>query len=453
MEAYRLAVALSPNVPEANSRLGHILMARGRVTEASQAFRAAAAVNSDSTERRMDLTRALIILGKDRDAETELRRVLERDPKSNDAYWLLGRILTESGRFADARAAFEQALAIDANQGAVYYDLVRAFTVTEADRPLIQRMLALTRTPKPADDDIRLHLGLGKTFDDLKQYDLAINHFNEANRIKYSQAPFDRNAFARRIDNLIQRFTPEFLATHVRQGSDSQLPVMILGMPRSGTTLVEQIVSAHRDVAGAGELQFWVGRGPPFNSLIDATSTSKFLQQVAHDYLKILHEYAPEAKRVTDKTPFNFLWVGLIHLAFPRATIIHCRRHPIDTCISVLSTYFRNRSDFTTDRDDLVFYYRQYVRLMAHWKSILPIESFVEVDYETLIASPEPVCRQLIAACGLTWEPACLRPELNQRVVRTASKWQARQPINNASVERWRRYEPWLGNLRELLSP
>lgn len=452
IEAYRLAATLSASVPEANSRLGHVLLARGRITDASKAFRAAAAVNSNTTDRRMDLIRALMIEGKDSEAETALRQALDHDPTTSDGYWLLGRVLSESGRFNDARAAFEQAVSLNPKQGVIYYDLVRSYTLTEADRPLVDRMLALARKLSPTDQRIRLHLSIGKAFDDLKDYGAAAAHFTEANRIKNTLGQFDRDAFARRLDNLIDRFTPDFLAAHVKQGSDSQLPVLILGMPRSGTTLVEQIISNHREVAGAGELQFWTGRGLLFGKIADDISISKFQQQAAQDYLITLRKIAPEAARVTDKNPFNFLWAGLIYFTFSRATIIHCRRYPIDTCLSIFSTYFGRRSDFSTDRDDLVFYYRQYLRLVAHWRAVLPAERFIEVDYEALVADPETVSRRLVGACGLDWDPACLHPERNQRIVRSASKWQARQPIHGAAVERWRQYEPWIGSLRELLS-
>ncbi len=450
IEAYRLALALLPTMSEANSRLGHLLLARGRITDACNAFRAAAAVNPDSTGCRMDLVRALMAEGRNSEAEADLRRALDGDPTCGDGHWLLGRLLTEFGRFVEARAALEQAVALNPKQGAAYYDLVRSFTLTETDRPLINRMLALARTLNSADQRIRLHLGLGKAFEDIKEYGAAMIHFTEANRIKNTLGRFDRAAFARRIDNLIDRFTLSFLAAHVKQDHDTRLPVLIVGMPRSGTTLVEQILSSHREIVGAGELQFWAGRDLMFSKIAGDSAISEFQRQAARDYVAILRGIAPEAARVTDKNPFNFLCVGLIHLVFPCASIIHCRRNPIDTCLSVFSTYFGRRSDFSTDRDDLVFYYRQYSRLMAHWRAIVPPERFIEVDYEALVADPETVSRRLVAVCGVSWDPACLQPERNKRVVRSASKWQARQPVHGAAVERWRRYEPWIGSLLEL---
>jgi hypothetical protein len=151
--------------------------------------------------------------------------------------------------------------------------------------------------------------------------------------------------------------------------------------------------------------------------------------------------------------PFNFGLLGIIRQIFCRATIVHCRRHPVDTCLSIFVTDFEAPIDFAGDRGSLVFFYRQYQRLMAHWREVLPPEHFIEVDYEDLVADPEPQTRRLVAACGLGWNEACLAPQQNRRRITTASVWQARQPIYRTSVERWRRYEPWLGDLRALLPP
>jgi hypothetical protein len=203
-------------------------------------------------------------------------------------------------------------------------------------------------------------------------------------------------------------------------------------------------------------MQFWTQRGPLFEAASDKASIAETQQRTAEDCLATLRSFAPEAARVADKDPFNFLQAGAIHLVFPRALIIHCRRNPVDTCLSVFSTYFRWRADFPTGRDDLIFYYRQYQRLMAHWRAALPSERFVEVEYEELVAHPVAGCRRLIAATGLDWQPQCLRPQDNQRVVRSASRWQARQPIYGDAVGLWKRYEPWIshsGNWRTSPSP
>ena len=451
LAAYRLAASLG-GMPQAHSRAGHLLLTLGRGLAAAEAFRAAAAADPQNPERRMDLVRALTLEKKDAEAEAEVRAALAADPGNADGFWLLGRILADGGRFGEAREALESSIALHPGQGVVYYDLVRSFTVTETDRPLIGRMLAATRAPADTDQRVRLQFALGKAFDDLGDHGAAMQHFARANSLRKTMAAFDRVGFAARIDGLIARFTPAFFAAHAGGGSPSETPLMVLGMPRSGTTLVEQILSSHGEVEGAGELQFWPAHGPAFDGRPAGAPIGDLQQRLAREGLATLRAIAPGASRVTDKNPFNFLWIGLIHLVFPQAVIVHCRRSPIDTCLSIFATYFAPRPDFPSDREDLVFYYRQYERLMEHWRAVLPPDRFVEVDYEALVADPEPQCRRLVAACGLAWDPACLSPERNGRIVRTASRWQARQPISAASVARWRRYEPWLGSLSDLIS-
>jgi hypothetical protein len=227
-------------------------------------------------------------------------------------------------------------------------------------------------------------------------------------------------------------------------------------MPRSGTTLVEQIVSMHPEVGAGDELHFWNERGAAWHRAYSvgngaAGREKPFLSKATADYLHVLREIAPKAARVTDKMPFNFLWAGLIHLAFPRATIIHCRRAAVDTALSIHQTHFHPSLAFPTGGAELVAYFRDYQRLMNHWRRVLPADRLIEVDYQELTREPEPVIRRIIAACGLPWRDECLRPESNPRAVRTPSKWQTRQPIYRTSVARWRRYEPWLGPLRALV--
>ena len=291
-------------------------------------------------------------------------------------------------------------------------------------------------------DRALLHFALGKMQDDLGEYARAILHYDQGNELERRKLVFDRGAFATEVDRLIESFTPARFDRHAAPGTASEVPVCIIGMPRSGTTLVEQIVSAHPAVAGGGELTFWN----------DHTADPDATAGLAAGYVALLRRIGPEAARVTDKNPFNFLATGLIHLALPRARFIHCRRNPIDTCLSIFFTRFATPRPFAYDRGDLAFYYRQYQRLMAHRRTVLPPDRLLEVDYEALTADPEPVTRRMIEFCGLDWDDACLAPEGNRRVVRTASVWQARQPIYRSSVERWRNYELWLGELADLCS-
>jgi hypothetical protein len=278
-----------------------------------------------------------------------------------------------------------------------------------------------------------------------------MRYFAESNRLKASLAKFDRAGFRAHIDALIARFTPDFFAAHAAGGDPSPLPVMIIGLPRSGTTLLEQILSSHPAVAGAGELPFWLERDGLIQAATTPAAIAALQSRTARAALGSLGAIAPGAERVIDKNPFNFLRAGLIRLAFPRAVILNCRRGAIDTCLSISSTFFAPRSDFPAAPADLVFYHGEYVRLTDHWRAVTPADRFIDVDYEVLVADPEATARRLVAALGLPWDEACLQPERNTRVVRTSSKWQVRQPIHRGAVDRWRRYEPWLGDLAVLV--
>jgi tetratricopeptide (TPR) repeat protein len=368
------------------------------------------------------------------------------------AHDLLGNLLAESGRFEEAHECFTRAVTIAPLMAGSYYDLVRCRPVTTADEGLVARMQAALSTPGlEVEQRLRVHLALGKAADDLGDYALAMQHFGAADVLRPSSASFDSAAFDTEINRLIERCTPDLIARAPELGTGDTTPVLIIGMPRSGTTLVEQIVSSHPDVGAGGELNFWNERGAAWHKAGPAGTEAPFLGQAAAHYLAVLRAIGPKAARVTDKMPFNFLWAGLIHLAFPRATIIHCRRAAIDTALSIHQTLFHPSLAFPTGGPKLVAYFRSYQRLTDHWRRVLPTDRFIEVEYEDLTREPEPVIRRIIAGCGLAWDDACLRPERNPRLVKTPSKWQTRQPIYRHSVERWRRYEPWLDPLRPLL--
>jgi tetratricopeptide (TPR) repeat protein len=450
--AYNRATELLPSLTEAWFRAGALVYTLGHRKEAIGCFLRAAATGRKSRFGRLAAARALLTEERDEEAERLLRQTLAVDPTNAMAYDLLGNLLAEFGRFDEAYDCYARAIALAPLMAGTYYDLVRCRPVTTADDGLLARMEAVLSTPGlDVAQRMRVHLALGKAADDLGDYALAMHHFGAADAVRQGSMSFDSAAFDTQIDRLIARFTPGLIARAAELGSSDTTPVLIVGMPRSGTTLVEQIVSSHPDVAAGGELTFWTERGAAWHKAGRAVTEATFQAQAAADYLGLLQAIAPKAARVTDKMPFNFLWAGLIHLAFPRATIIHCRRAAIDTALSIHQTHFHPALAFPTGGAELVAYFRGYRRVTDHWRRVLPAEQFIEIDYEELTRVPEPAIRRIIASCGLPWDDACLRPEQNPRAVKTPSKWQTRQPIYRNSVERWRRYEPWLGPLRVLL--
>jgi tetratricopeptide (TPR) repeat protein len=449
--AYDRATELLPSLTEAWFRAGAVVYTLGHRDEAIGCFRRAAATGPKTSFGRLGAARALLTEDRDVEAETALRRTLALDPTNALAHDLLGNLLSEHGRFEEAEAYLARAIAIAPLLAGSYYDLVRCRPVTVEDGLLARMETALTTPGLDVAQRLRVHLALGKAADDLGDYALAMHHLDAADTVRRGLASFDSAAFDIEIDRLIARCTPDLIARAPKLGSGDTTPVLIVGMPRSGTTLVEQIVSSHPEVAAGGELNFWNERGAAWHQAGTAGTETPFLGQAAADYQCVLREIGPKAARVTDKMPFNFLWAGLIHLAFPRATIIHCRRTAIDTALSIHQTHFHQGLAFPTGGAELVAYFRSYRRLTDHWRRVLPADRFIEVDYEELTRAPEPAIRRIVAGCGLSWDDACLHPEHNPRAVKTPSKWQTRQPIYRNSVERWRRYEPWLGPLGALL--
>jgi Sulfotransferase family len=299
---------------------------------------------------------------------------------------------------------------------------------------------------------IMLHYALGKAYDDLKEWERAFPHFIEGARIKRERLAYDANADAARTQRIVALIDSDFVSRLRGAGDPSEVPVFVLGMPRSGTTLTEQIIASHPEVYGAGELnelmdivqQPTVGLAfRPFPDNLE-NLTPEILTAWGQAYVGRLRERAPTARRITDKMPANYLALGLIPLLLPRAKIIHVQRNPADTCVSCFTRLFNRHQDATYDLAELGHHYGLYARLMDHWRRILPAGSFLEVQYEDIVADTEYQARRLIDFCGLEWNSACLAFHKNKRSVRTASVTQVRQPIYNSSVHRWKHYEKFL---------
>jgi len=314
------------------------------------------------------------------------------------------------------------------------------------------RLLARKDPPLTRRERMSLQFAIGKFCDDTRQFDLAFNAYREANRLQRDmEGGFDRAVFSSQIDALINSYSAELLSRNWDGASESERPVLIVGMPRSGTTLLEQIIASHPRAFGAGELPFWGRAAKAYRpDVLSANLGPDFIAQSAASYLQLLASTGSEAERVVDKMPGNFLWLGLIHAVFPHARILHCQRHPIDTCLSIYFQNFNASHAYGTDLGDLAYYYQEYRRLMAHWRQVLRKDCFLDVSYEALIGNPELQSRQVIEFIGLEWDERCLDYSRTKRGVATASQWQVRQKIYTSSMERWRHFEKHLGPLRGL---
>jgi hypothetical protein len=296
---------------------------------------------------------------------------------------------------------------------------------------------------------IRLNFALAKAYDDLGRFAESFRCMNAGNALKRQRVNYNEARMIEQFDRIHAAFDRTLLRKKPR-GLRSDAPVFVLGMPRSGTTLIEQILASHPAVHGAGELtdfsrlanRICDARGKIRRFPEDAAKlTGKELAGLGEAYLARLRALAPDASRITDKMPANFVYVGLIHLALPQARIIHVRRDPRDTCLSCYSKLFSAPQDFTYDLAELGRYYRQYDRLMGHWRKTLPAGRMLEVRYEDVIDDLETWARRIVDHCGLDWDPACISFHEARRPVRTASASQVRQPIYRTSEGRWRKYE------------
>ncbi|HWD40274.1 MAG TPA: sulfotransferase [Fimbriimonas sp.] len=402
------------------------------------------------------LSTALAAAGRGEEAAEHLGRAMELDPNQWPLYVSRGQQHQTVGRFAEAEADFRKALQIQPKQGRAYYALTSARRLANEDLSLIEAMQELVDDPEMSSEELPyLQFALGKGFDDIGDYEEAMRHFDKANALVRQTwmggRALDRVRYKHETDQKIAFFTPEIVAQAGQIGFDSELPILIMGMMRTGTTLVEQILSSHPMVAAAGEQSFWTRREALLVDYQRRRLDVPAIERAAREYCEVLARYHPDSPHVTDKNPASLLVAGLIHLALPNARLLQMRRNPVDTALSIWMTPIRNTPPFVCDKGDIVFAYKQHLRLMDHWKQVLPAGRLLEIDYEELTADREGVTRQMVEFCGLPWDDACLQPEANQRAVNTPSFWQVRQPVYRTSVDRWKRYEPWLGPFRELL--
>jgi len=446
------ALVLLPSSTPALSILARILYGRGIFKDAETCLRRVLGINPSAEDALYLLSLTLASTSRAEDAEVYQRKLLSINPWHEGALMLEKHFLSQKGRFEQAETVFKRAIAINPKSPTVLSELANLRKMTLADTEWMIAAEELVKFALPR-DEVQLRFAMGKYCDDIKDYDRAFSNYLRANQLSkaITDNPFLSERWTRTVDRLIQ-INSRSRASQVLAGSSaSQRPVFIVGMPRSGTSLVEQIIASHPAVFGAGELLFWrniasLKSTPAFESLL----SESLLSGLAEEYLGHLASLNNTAIRVVDKMPDNFICVGLIHAVFPNAKFIHTQRNPIDTCLSIYFQNFSSAYKYQTDLPNLAHYYREYHRLMAHWHAILPGGTVLELRYEDLLADQEGLSRRTIEFIGLDWDERCLNYQDTERRVATASKWQVRQKIYKTSVERWRNYEKFIGPLMEL---
>jgi tetratricopeptide (TPR) repeat protein len=449
---YRRALDIDPLRASSHGNLGHVLFEMGRIAEAADCFRRAVGLQPDSAALHTSLAAAQRMQGNGEAAQASCARALTLDAKCVQALTLLGELHADRGQFSEAQGLFQRALAADPGFAFTYWSIANHRKMTLEDQDWLRGAEALLGRPQPLAQEVSLRFALGKYFDDVAHYDTAFAHYRAANELTKRTSPrYERAQVSARVERTIGSMDASFLREG--RGVDSQLPVFVLGMPRSGTSLVEQILASHPAVHGAGELPFWDAAfrrlEAAWNAGEDGTT---LLAGMARDYLDELGRGAGAATRVIDKMPGNFNYAGLIHAALPRARIIHVQRNPIDTCLSIYFHNFLNRGPYANDLANLAHFYQQYLRLTDAWRATLPSQALLEVPYEGLIEDQEGWTRRMLDFLGLPWDARCLNFQETERVVLTASKWQVRQKLNRGSAGRWRHYERHVAALLPLVA-
>ncbi len=452
---YSSAVELDPASAEMHCNLGSVLFELRRVDEAAASYRRALELQPRWVPAHLGLALVLRQQRQPAAAEASCRAALALDPDSVEALASLGELLADRGQFAEAEPLFQRAIALNPAFAPAYASIASHRRMTSADSAWRAGAERLVGGRVPLAHEISLHYALGKYFDDVGQYDAAFGHFRQANELtRRAGTKYDRTRLTRRIDEIIARSARQSTAARDAAGTMSELPVLIIGMPRSGTSLAEQILASHPDVYGAGEVIYWNGAYDRFRCAeAEGKPAAALLSSMSEEYLARLAAAAGGAARVTDKMPGNFLYAGMIHAALPRARIIHMQRHPFDTCLSIYFQNFYNIGPYANDLEDLAHYYSQYLRISDHWRATLPATSLLEVPYESLVADPESWSRRMVEFIGLPWDTRCLEFHQTERVVITASKWQVRQKISTKSAGRWHNYAAFIGPLRRLAEP
>ncbi|HVN45244.1 MAG TPA: sulfotransferase [Steroidobacteraceae bacterium] len=451
-DQFRCAVGIRSAYHEAYYNLANLLLTVGRYNEAEDPLRRALRLKPSHLDARISLGVVLALLGRLRDAKDSYEKVLRAEPRNAKAYVGIGQIEMLEGRLAEAETAFRRALEIAPDASYAQASLVWLRKMTPADAGWLAHSEALVAKKLSLTDEATLRFSMGKYCDDVADYPKAFRNYQRGNELqKLTAAPYDRGVRARFVDDLIRVYTPDAVAAARVGASDSARPVLVVGMPRSGTSLVEQILASHPAARGAGELNFWTVVMRKHEATARQTVLAEPLRaRLAQDYLRVLAGHSADATRVIDKMPVNADYLGVIHSVFPNARVIYLQRDPIDTCLSCYFQQFQGALNFTMDLSDLASYYREHHRLMSHWRAVLPQETLLDVPYAELTADPERWTRRMLEFVGLPWDARCLEYHKTARAVRTASVWQVRQKMYQTSVGRWRNYEKFIGPLREL---
>ncbi len=451
------AVAKRPMDANIQNNMGNALFMQRRYDEAVEHLEQAVSLKGDFTEALFNLGKTIRMQGDLLEARHYYERVLKINPRHALSMTGIARTWEDEGDMQKAEEGYRSVMAEFPDRAAGFRGLSHV-KKWKGEEPEIAQMIEQfeTEDARPR-ERVGFAYGLGKIHDDLKDYDEAFKYYKFAN--DNSGIEHDHDATVRNYDEMIRVFNKEFFDKHFGHGHTSKSPIFVVGMPRSGTTLTEQIFACHSQVFGAGELEYMARTMRRAHTMVDAGNmgpaaynklSDESWRILGHHYLKLVESKAPQSQRVVDKMPHNYEQLGLIALALPNAKIIHIKRQAPDNCLSCFMQDFNEFHSYNRDLRNAGLYYLQYERLTDHWAEVLPIDIF-QLSYEELVRNPEETIRKMLDFCELEWEEGCLNFHSLKRNVVTPSNTQVRQPMYKRSADRWRNYEKDLGPLLEAL--
>jgi len=453
------ALKQSAHMPLIRRGLGQAFLEAGELEEAAAAVRHSLLIDGDSSSSWVLLGSVLAHSMRQGEALDAYDRALRIDPTQSRVLLSRGHVLKTLGRRSAAEAAYRRCLELQPDLGEAYYSFADLKNYSFSDGELAAMQEVLLRLPAAGKSHAQIHFAIGRAFEQRGQYEQAFRHYAAGNIMRRHDAPFDAAAFEQKCRRVAATFSAELFGSHSGSGSADPAPIFVVGLPRSGSTLVEQVLASHSCIEGTMELPNILrfvrdldhneGAADTYPESVTGLSEQR-LEDLGARYIKETRIYRSDRPRFIDKMPNNFSHVGLLQLILPKSTIIDVRRNPMDACFSAYKQHFAQGQSFTYDLEDLGRYYRSYIELMDHWDEVLPGKVF-HLAYEDLVRNTETVVRRLIAHCGLEFEPSCLRFHETQRSVRTASSEQVRVPIYDSSIGHWRHFEAELTPLRRSL--
>ena len=451
------ALKFNPNSLETYRALATLYVESNSIEKALEVYSKISDKISDYRDFNLEYASCLVSNGELTKAEVIYSSILKKEKENTVALNGVALIYQLSGNFSESEKMYKDILKKDINNQKAYYGYSQCKKIDENDKEIVSQLENIITLKENSFG----YYALGKMYNDLGQYKTAFSNYKKANDIRSKKIIFNKELLSKKIDSIINIFTDEYISHFSEYGNSSDVPIFILGSPRSGTTLIEQIVSSHTNILGAGELNYIrkianqsgiqsSSRYPERleNLFSKGNEAKEIIKNDAALYLQNISKYIKDKNiiHVTDKMPNNFLYIGYIFMMFPNAKIIHAKRHPVDTCLSIYFQNFNSEHQYSFNINNIIFWYKEYAKLMNHWKTIYG-DRILDIDYGSITNNIESVAKLMISYCNLDWQEQCIEFYKSERAIHTSSSWQAKQPIYNTSLDRWRKYEDYIPEL------